>query len=252
MLPRVGGRCQGRGSPCSSPQGALWDPRLPGAGGVGPQGTRSALRHLGPGLHRVSGELGGGGGRAGVPTEQPDTHPQVRGADGGAPVRSGAPAGAVPADPGGAIPAVPSPLTPRLRPPSPRAGPRTCGTAQSAGHTGPQLLHPGVGLAGGGAGHSLWGHRGSPALAPQGFTPATLPPRACRSPPVFVGQDPLGRAVRAAAAALARGWPCRQHQDSPPATLERCPLPPPLLAKRQDPSQANIRFGKRLLVLGTV
>ncbi|XP_074707552.1 inactive serine/threonine-protein kinase PLK5-like isoform X2 [Strix uralensis] len=42
----------------------------------------------------------------------------------------------------------------------------------------------------------------------QGFTPARLPPRACRSVPVFVGREPLGRALRGAAAALARGWPC--------------------------------------------
>ena len=42
-------------------------------------------------------------------------------------------------------------------------------------------------------------------LAPQGFTPDRLPPRACRSVPIFMGQDPLCRLLRGAAAALLRG-----------------------------------------------
>ncbi|CAM9764849.1 unnamed protein product, partial [Bubo scandiacus] len=68
----------------------------------------------------------------------------------------------------------------------------------------------------------------------QGFTPARLPPCACRSVPVFVGREPLGRALRGAAAALARGWPC--------------PLPPPReQLPRQDPSHASSRLGKPLL-----
>ncbi|XP_059725697.1 inactive serine/threonine-protein kinase PLK5-like isoform X3 [Haemorhous mexicanus] len=33
--------------------------------------------------------------------------------------------------------------------------------------------------------------RGSLPVAPQGFTPHTLPPRACHSVPIFVGQEPL-------------------------------------------------------------
>ncbi|XP_074934185.1 inactive serine/threonine-protein kinase PLK5 isoform X4 [Phalacrocorax aristotelis] len=50
----------------------------------------------------------------------------------------------------------------------------------------------------------------------QGFTPDRLPPHACRSAPVFVGQDPACKLLRGAAAALARGWPC---WGSPPCCL---------------------------------
>lgn len=227
MLPRVGRRCQGRGSPCSSPQGALWDARLPGAGGVGPQGTRSALRHLGPGLHRVSGELGGAGGVLGFLLSS-QTPPQVRGADGGAPVRSGAPAGAVPADPGGAIPAVPPPLTPRLRPPSPRAGPRARGTAQSAGHTGPRLLHPGVGLAGGGERDTARGDTGGHQLSllRASHQPRCHPVPAARRPSSWDTTRWAERCGR-----LPRRWQGGGHAGSarthplPLWSAARCPLP---------------------------
>ncbi|XP_053905786.1 inactive serine/threonine-protein kinase PLK5-like isoform X2 [Cuculus canorus] len=47
----------------------------------------------------------------------------------------------------------------------------------------------------------------------QGFTPYTLPPRACRSVPIFMGQVPLCRLLHGAATALRRGWLC---QDLPP------------------------------------
>ncbi|XP_029888104.1 inactive serine/threonine-protein kinase PLK5-like [Aquila chrysaetos chrysaetos] len=50
----------------------------------------------------------------------------------------------------------------------------------------------------------------------QGFTPDRLPPHACRSVPVFMGQDPLCRLLRGAATALVRGWPCRERRDPPP------------------------------------
>ncbi|XP_074421970.1 inactive serine/threonine-protein kinase PLK5-like isoform X1 [Larus michahellis] len=60
----------------------------------------------------------------------------------------------------------------------------------------------------------------------QGFTPDRLPPHACRSVPIFVGQDPLCRLVRGAAVALVRGWPCREHRDSAPCHLGGQPSPP--------------------------
>ncbi|XP_069733874.1 inactive serine/threonine-protein kinase PLK5-like [Phaenicophaeus curvirostris] len=42
----------------------------------------------------------------------------------------------------------------------------------------------------------------------QGFTPDTLPPRACHSVPVFLGHVPLCGLLRGSATALRRGWPC--------------------------------------------
>lgn len=75
------------------------------------------------------------------------------------------------------------------------------------------------------------GQGGSLPLAPQGFTPATLPPHACRSAPIFVGQDPLCRLLRGAAAVLGSRRLCRERQDSPPccpgpAGTRRRPSPP--------------------------
>lgn len=67
-----------------------------------------------------------------------------------------------------------------------------------------------------GHGRGMGGGCVSLPLAPQGFTPDRLPPHACRSVPVFVGQDPLCRLLRGAATALVRGWPCRECWDPPP------------------------------------
>ncbi|XP_074020013.1 inactive serine/threonine-protein kinase PLK5-like [Numenius arquata] len=61
----------------------------------------------------------------------------------------------------------------------------------------------------------------------QGFTPDKLPPRACRSVPVFVGQDPLCGLLRGAATALAGGWPCWEHRDPPSRRAAMSPPPSP-------------------------
>ncbi|XP_033926809.1 inactive serine/threonine-protein kinase PLK5-like [Melopsittacus undulatus] len=79
-----------------------------------------------------------------------------------------------------------------------------------------------------------WGWAwGSVPLAPQGFTPQRLPPRACHSVPIFLAQ-----ALRC----RLRRWLCQEHRDH----RSLCPM------KEQDLSHANIRLGKPLLVLGTV
>ncbi|XP_014811059.1 PREDICTED: inactive serine/threonine-protein kinase PLK5 [Calidris pugnax] len=75
----------------------------------------------------------------------------------------------------------------------------------------------------------------------QGFTPATLPPRACRSVPVFVGQDPLCGLLRGAATMLAGGWPC---PVSPRRAAMSCVPPAP---RKGAASPAGPEPGKRPL-----
>lgn len=89
------------------------------------------------------------------------------------------------------------------------------------------------------------GGRGSLPLAPQGFTPARLSPRACHSVPIFVGHDSLRWLVRGAAVCWGGGG--RARSTGTHRGLSRDTRHPP----GKDPSHKNIHSGKPLLVLGT-
>lgn len=153
-------------------------------------------------------------GRGGAPglTEHPGPPqtPQVRGADRQPPVRGGRAAGAVRAHPRGAVPAAPPPLAPCPSPPGAPAAPRPCGTSRPRGGAGARLLQPGINWGGydnPGAPPGWGGWGKSPPLAPQGFTPESLPPHACHTVPVFC-------LLKGAVAALARRWVNWEHWDA--------------------------------------